>query len=375
MLAGQETSSRVMPSPPPNDLDDVRAAFRLGWALAELRGRYRPDIKIDEQTGGAPTLGRTWKALPLGNERTAHEQRIEVIRVLRGLSGQLDLNFEKKEGRKTSLVMARLDEHLRALDIDPGNKAAWNNLTEQFYEWDAHNQDALVMRPNQSAAYQLGRGLAETFWMLDPTVADANDMRSWLFLFGERRRETLARLASRLSGYMDALALPAVGMPLEAWGELAQDERWRDQVNVRPQLHAQGLLWRDLIRGERRPRDLIAGTSALGQVRLIGRLLPVLWPQLLVGAIAFCLLVVGAALLAAGAGDRGWNTALGVLGGIGLTSVGLYARAKSTAMSLLASVRDALERERVGRAANLRPKRSESALADAAASPTVDRTS
>ena len=50
---------------------------------------------------------------------------------------------------------------------------AWEDLAELLYHFDAHIQD----RPRRSrrpkpAAYQLGRGLAETYWALDPTAAD-----------------------------------------------------------------------------------------------------------------------------------------------------------------------------------------------------------
>jgi hypothetical protein len=32
-----------MPEASPSDIEQVRYAFRLGWVIAELRGRYRPD--------------------------------------------------------------------------------------------------------------------------------------------------------------------------------------------------------------------------------------------------------------------------------------------------------------------------------------------
>jgi hypothetical protein len=53
------------------------------------------------------------------------------------------------------------------------------------------------------------------------------------------------------------LTIPAVSISLDAWAEVATDSTWRDEPTARRWLFKQGLLWRDLIRGERRPADLV----------------------------------------------------------------------------------------------------------------------
>ncbi|HEX3873362.1 MAG TPA: hypothetical protein VHW26_04385, partial [Solirubrobacteraceae bacterium] len=76
--------------PAPVDAADVTSAFRLGWAIAELRGRYRPAVPhVEDQ----PTATRPDNALRLAAERTPAEQRFELFRVVRGLSGVLELDF------------------------------------------------------------------------------------------------------------------------------------------------------------------------------------------------------------------------------------------------------------------------------------------
>lgn len=340
----------------PNDIDHVRAAFRLGWAIAELRGRYRPDVRARELDVEHAPIARTGHALPLGNERTTKEQRIEVIRVLEGLSEQLEISFPTAAG---DTKMKQLDPTLRKLDKTPQDAGASDQLANGLYYWDADIQDRLALIPILSAAYQLGRGLAETYWALDPQITDSQDARSWLVLLGDDRRATLKRLIARLADFVDPLTVPAVTGSLDAWGELAGDQHWRLQPDTRPILGQQALLWRDLIRGEQRPRDLIAGTNALRQIKLLPELWPVLWPQLTLGLLAVAALVGAAIALASGAKNVGFATAVGVLGGLGITSASLYGRAKASATSLLASIRDATERDRVGRAATHRPERTQ----------------
>src|SRR5713226_6495314 len=147
----------------PADLDEVRNAFRLGWAIAELRGRYRRDLRPKGPPRATAEMARTDDALPLANERSWKEQRIEVIRAITALSDVLKLDFPVKGKVKAD----QLDPTFRTLDHRATDKKAWNTLTYRFYRWDAQIQDALIMRPSEAAAYQLGRGLAETYWALD----------------------------------------------------------------------------------------------------------------------------------------------------------------------------------------------------------------
>lgn len=48
--------------------------------------------------------------------------------------------------------------------------SAWSALTEPFYRWDAHTHDDLAaLSFGAASACQLGRGLAELYWALNPT--------------------------------------------------------------------------------------------------------------------------------------------------------------------------------------------------------------
>ena len=69
----------------------------------------------------------------------------------------------------------------------------------------------------QACGYQLGRGLAECYWALDPGSAEGWD--SWTFLFDQARCGELSRLAGRLSGYMQPFGAPAITGSLEVWKE------------------------------------------------------------------------------------------------------------------------------------------------------------
>jgi hypothetical protein len=338
---------------PPDGPDTVRSAFRLGWAIAELRGRCRPD-RIDKPIPDpGPAIVRTEHALPLANERSPTEQRIEVIHAVKGLSQELAVDFPL--GGQTR--PQQLDPFLDALSLRGSDPGAWDQLTNALYNWDAQIQDTLVLRPSQAAAYQLGRGLSETYWSLDPGVTDANDARSWLFLLGKHRRDTLERYAARLVAFLDPLVLPAVKTSLEAWGGVAADERCRGQHDALKQLYAQGLMWRDLIRGERRPEDLdpVPVSDIFEEVRLIHKLWSAFWPQLALGALGAAVLVVGIVGLVAGTENRSISTAFLVLGVLGVTLAGGYAKAKASAASVLETFRGAIDRERAGRAATLAP--------------------
>jgi hypothetical protein len=340
---------------PGDDADSVRSAFRLGWAIAELRGRYRPDLIDNPVPDPGPAVAGPDHALPLANERTPVEQRVEIVHAVNGLSGALGLDFPADGHTRPQ----QLDSFLKVLERDSDDGGAWNGLTHALYEWDSQIQDALVLRPDQAAGYQLGRGLAETYWSLHPEVGDPTDARCWVFLLGPRRRATLKRYAARLVAFLDPLVLPAVRASLDSWGDVAEDEQWRNQPEARNQLYAQGLLWRDLIRGERRPEDLdpVSVGDLVQEVQLIRKLWSAFWPQLALGVLGSAVLVLGVIGLAAGFKDRAIATAFAVLGALGITITGAYARAKANAASVLATVRDAIERERVGRAAALVPER------------------
>jgi hypothetical protein len=352
-MAADPSGTPVADDQPADDADAVRSAFRLGWAIAELRGCYRPDLIANPLPDPGPGILRPDHELPLANERPVVEQRTELVVAVKGLSAVLGLDFPRDGSTCTEQLDPLLDA-MRARSND-----AWEALTSFLYAWDSQIQCTLVMHPGRAAGYQLGRGLAETYWSLDPEITDPNDARCWLFLLGPRRQATLKRYVARLVAYLDPLVLPGISASLESWGEVAADERWRNQPDARKQLYWQGLLWRDLIRGERKPEDLdpVPVSDLLAEVQLIHKLWSAFWPQLLLGLLGSAVLVVGIVGLVAGSENRSIATVFAVLGVLGITITSAYAKAKANAASVLGTVRDAIERDRVGRAATLCPPR------------------
>jgi hypothetical protein len=342
-------------SPPP-DLEQVRAAFRLGWAVAELRGRYRPDLFLHPEPGALPAFARDAddQPLPLGVERKNREVRIEVFEAALGLSKVLDLKL-KIDGRET---VDRIQQALEGLENtnEARRRSRWPAVARAFYRWDAQIQDTLVVRATQAAAYQLGRALAETYWALNPDLPD-NEMGSWRFLLGPSRQETVGRLVARLSAYIGPLIAAAIQSSFAPWCVLASDADRRRAEGVRSALYQQGLLWRDLIRGERLPLDLapLSGGDAWKKVGVYRKAVETLKAPLIVGGFFAALLVTGGALLASGVKYPGLTAAIGILGALGVTSASLYARAKAEMTSLVGSLRLAVDQQRVREAANLCP--------------------
>ncbi|HEX3873235.1 MAG TPA: hypothetical protein VHW26_03740, partial [Solirubrobacteraceae bacterium] len=245
---------------------------------------------------------------------------------------------------------------LAGLDAKPTDAGLWDELTAAFYSWDSAIQDDLVLRPRLAAAYQLGRGLAETYWELDPAVVDPTDPRFWTEVLGDRRAGLLKRLVGRLSDYLDPLVVAVVGHSLDGWIHVAAEEAWRSQPDARLNLFQQGLIWRDLIRGDRRAEDL---AIERGKITSLGVVVPVLrsfYVQIIVGLIAIAGLVVGASRLAANAGNTKHNVVIGLLGSLGVTATTLYTRAKAQATSLIDELRAAYIRDRATQAALVRPK-------------------
>jgi hypothetical protein len=342
----------------PPDLNEVRYAFRLGWAVSELRGRYRPDRLGQRDPGHGKVFVRNGHELPLASERSPAEIRKELIETVEDLFPPMSLTDDGTktiwEALKTSL------EGLAAKGADHDD--LWPHVAHKFYELDAHVQDTLVLEASQAAGYQLGRGLADTYWALQPACA-SNAMGSWEFLLGPDRCETLRRLAARLTSYIGSQVLAAIDGPLESWSELAANPGRRDQPDVQTDLYRQGLLWRDLIRGERSTADLqppgkvktSATTEAWTDLGLYRTAALSLKVPLIGAVISIALLVAGASLLAEGSGSTAVTTLVGILGALGLTSVGLYARAKAEVTSLLTNLGQTVETERIRQVANLCP--------------------
>ncbi|MGH3154489.1 MAG: hypothetical protein ACRDOB_27710, partial [Streptosporangiaceae bacterium] len=91
------------------DAKDVLAALRLGWSVAEMRGRNRPGGPLGEVIGMPDHVDH---ALPLRIERGQTELRIEIQSVVAELASDLGVDgpgFGAALGDKAKLLA-----HVRA---------------------------------------------------------------------------------------------------------------------------------------------------------------------------------------------------------------------------------------------------------------------
>ena len=235
-----------------DDAGEVLSALRLGWSVAEMRGRNRPAGPSGGIVGMPDHIDHP---LRLRIERGKAELRIEVQSVVAGLAQELRVD-DSADGASLTTALgdaAKLLSHVRAskaadalkqaLDLlqapsagqagqdepSPPDRAlgvlreglatqqavvvwrqqavaaaadrAWAALAELIWQFDARAQDRLAaISEGQAIGYQLGRGLADTYWALD--VNQQNGSASWSFLLGERRCGELSRLTGRLGAYM-----------------------------------------------------------------------------------------------------------------------------------------------------------------------------
>src|SRR5436305_5657753 len=106
----------------PSDVEEVRAAFRLGWALSELRGRYRPErfLKPVPVPPEHVDFARSIHELPLSIERSPDEVRIEILQAVQGLIGGLGL----ASNTALSSALAVVSETACELNKDGADPAA-----------------------------------------------------------------------------------------------------------------------------------------------------------------------------------------------------------------------------------------------------------
>ena len=177
-----------------------------------------------------PTGLRAEHALPLADERTWGEQTIETKVVVSTLATKRGLAALKDD-------LDRLADGLRDAHEsgdDHAVRVRWNEACEFLYKWDAATQDTLAASSfTVASAYQLGRGLAEIYWALDPSVSPADDPRSARFLLGADRLQAFGRLLPRLTAYFSPATTPAIQASLMAWAQVASNDLFRDRYDVR----------------------------------------------------------------------------------------------------------------------------------------------
>lgn len=323
----------------PGDSAQVLNALRFGWYVAEVRGRNRPG---GPRPAADSLPNRQDHVLPLHFERTDSELRIEAQAVLCKLSDALGVDKVTVNGQQESQTTI-IEEQARVLaQAAPQTEAAakaWDAVASGIYDLDAYAQDSLAARSDMcSAAYQLGRGLAEVYWALDPGAA-CNPLtpNCWEFLLGEQRCRELARLTGRLSAYFNPYCCPAIAGTVRLWQSVASDQQWRQ--GAQSYLFQQLRRWYELLVLGQDPSTLIKPYALIKNWRNSLRVLRALWIQLVTAAISLALVIAVITLIAEGSSTPFVKSLLGVLGVVGLSTAAVQARLKTTAQSLLTRFR------------------------------------
>jgi hypothetical protein len=270
--------------------DEAAQALRMGWVMAELRGRLDPNAAYAPQAVIAPpTL-----VLDAAGERNAVESQIEATKILSSL-GSLELTKieidtlsqvakwgpipapDPGDPDLTTSDMLRYlvcrlisasapdditDIHATlttakvAADERVFDRVFWWVRVKWFlWAWDEALQDELSAdKFGTASAYELGRGLSECFWALN--VTSTNEHAQWTFLLGDRRIHALKDLAQRLAPVFSVYTAPAIVASVTAWGAIAASpDDYKHPIGT---LEQQALIWRDLLVTGRDPLTLVA---------------------------------------------------------------------------------------------------------------------
>jgi hypothetical protein len=311
--------------PAPADAADVLAAIRLGWCMAEVRGRNRPGGPQGHEVKG--TFVRRDHELPLRFERTAEEARDAVEAVLIALAEKLGVDNSGQRPHDAQ----KLRDLTRALSEARGRgdqqvAEGWRSLAAHIYRFDARIQDALyVQSDTQAGGYQLGRALAEPYWALEPgSPDDPSGWGSWHSLLGPERCDEIENLLGRLSAYMPSpYAARAIAGSVRKWQEVAASADWR--ANAGSALYEQISIWYELAALGRDPDTYVRTYQRLRNSRILSQAIRFFWGEMLLIAMGVASLVVLVVLLGSGSGTAVINTILGILAAAGVSTAGLSA--------------------------------------------------
>ncbi len=368
----------------PEDVGDVVTAMRLGWNLAEVRGRNRPDAPPGAKAGlpGPPS-----HALPLHIEQSQAELRIQAQGVVATMARKLGVDLDKDgnsfSGAITSQakILADARESTAAAPAGPagptvlvsarggaaaasgwppagsplpattGNDplasnviandpaAQWNALEELIFKFDAHIQDTMASGPDTVACgYQLGRALAEPYWALDPMLdKTSKSPMSWWFLLGAERCSEMSRLVGRLTAYFDPYTAAAVAGSVQVWKHVAADENWRK--NADDALYRQIRRWYELVIMQQDPTTLVKPYALIRNFRMVKRALRIFWPELSAAIIAAAALSLFAGALGQHNISSLAKSAFGFIAITGFSIAGLAARFKNQAQAMVLRLR------------------------------------
>lgn len=335
------------------------ASVRLGWAISELRGRCRPA----PPPGSSPRpYARPPGALPLGSERSNSEAAIGVMATITSMAEivAIDPKETASDGttqisllgtaRTKTMAIATKYAQLHALQandttgtgvglknhLDEGRK----ELSECLYKIDERFQDGIAaLGEPMFSGYQVGRGLADLYWAVDPIASD-DAITSWSVIFGRQRvdldNESLARLASELASPFIPSAIAA---SLKAWEQTVGVPANRQLVGASSALHEQVTRYYDVLIGGRDPQSYVKPLSLIRQWRTLGRLIRAFGLQLALLAIGIGLVAWMTVLITNNNSNVLAQVVLGITSGLGISTAAVQTRMKNASQALLKKLR------------------------------------
>jgi hypothetical protein len=344
--------------------------MRLGWAIAEIRGRvyFRPS---DPGCIAGQAAVHASHPLPLFFERSSADKQIEAEQVVQELAKRTGLELDgsqMKDSRgdtpaTSPTAAARIAELAGRVPEDrsePSWHATWNAFTMALYQWDSAIQDKLASASfGESSAYQLGRGLAECSWALDPNCPP-NDVMGWEHVLGRARCVALTRLLERLIPAVPAETASAIKGSLAAWERVARDSEWRKPpapIFLRQQID----VWRDMIVVGTEPQTFERSPGAVQNIANIFPIIKGLWAQMVIGLVSVGILGVGIWAITEYGNSKPWGLLVSALGVFGITASSLLANAEKKVTGLVDRVQVAVAADERAKAATIIPDRPKDA--------------
>jgi hypothetical protein len=360
--------------------DDAAQALRMGWVLAELRGRLDPEsTRAPVGEIEPPTL-----VLDAAGERNAVEGQIEATKILSSLGSlqltRIDISTLSREDKwdpnptpglalttpgmlrhlVCGLIYATAHDEIHdvhaTLTTPPLTEAQsklgktdwWERIRWFLWAWDEALQDQLsVYKFGTASAYELGRGLSESYWALNEHSDDSH--AQWKFLFGRDRVNALCDLSRRLAPVFSEYTAPAVVASVTRWGEVAQaPDTYDDPTGF---LAQQILIWRDLLVTGRDPLTLVPVDKLEAAARDPRPIIKAFRWELL----AALVLAAGLALSLAYFSSEA-RSALAALAAVGISASAIVSWIKSRAQSVASRIGSAVDQSVVDEAVTRAPR-------------------
>jgi len=340
--------------------------IRVGWLVAELRGRTRADDETDRALVTPPS--KESNALPLVPERSPQERLHCTQQSLLNLGHASGLamsscgmaDIEKDPADPADDGWARVVELSASVPRDAseaGWKRRWNGFADALFLLDARVQDALSSTAyGELSAYLLGRALSETSWALDP-MASAGAFASWEHLLGEERCLTVSGMVERLTCHVVPSDIgQAIRGSLAAWHREVLTGVVRGDDSSARRLREQSELWRDLLLSGASPGEIVPPKATLMHMSSIRPVIRMLFPQLVIAFVSAVLLGLAAWLFSSNQASGGPTGAvIGVFSVLGLTGAAISAKAKSDVNDTLNKLQAALQADLIVERATILP--------------------